>query len=153
MNKIKFGQLLVESKLITVEQLEKALAEQEKTGELLGVTLQRLGFVDEESLYLPILAQQIGVELVYVKDLHIPVETIRKIPAKFASHYKVMPVKWENGIFQIAMTRPLDIHLLDEIALVVDAKIKPVLASEGDITQAIRKYYGVGADTIEQMMG
>ncbi len=153
MNKIKFGQLLVESKLITPAQLERALAEQEKTGELLGVTLQRLGFVDEESLYLPILAQQIGVELVYVKDLQIPAETIRKIPAKFASHYKVIPVKWENGILQIAMTRPLDIHLLDEIALVVDAKIKPVLASEGDIAQSIRKYYGVGADTIEQMMG
>ena len=118
--KLKFGELLVQNKIITLEQLERALEEQKKTGEMIGVTLQRLGFVDEESLYMPILAQQIGVEFVRLKDVSIPTEIIKKIPAKFAIHYKVVPLKFENNVLSIAMTRPLDIHLLDEVSLIVE---------------------------------
>lgn len=151
-NKVKFGELLLQHKIITREQLEAALIEQQKTGEMLGVTLQRLKFVDEESLYMPILAQQIGVEFIRLKDTVIPADVLKKIPAKFAVHYKIVPLKEEKGTLSIAMTRPLDIHLLDEVALIVDGKIKPVLASEKDILEVIRKYYGVGAETIEQMM-
>src|SRR3989344_7700217 len=125
-SKTKLGQLLLDSKIITQEQLNQALAEQQKTGEMLGFTLQRLGFVEEEA--------------------------IAKIPAKLAGHYKVMPIRFEKNTLSVAMTKPLDIHTLDELALAVESKIKPVLASEKDILEAIRKYYGVGAETIEQMM-
>ncbi len=152
-SKTKLGQLLVDSKIITSEQLTKALAEQQRTGEMLGITLQRLGFVEEEAIYMPILAQQIGVEFANLKSLNIPMEAIGRIPAKLASHYKVMPVRLENNTLSVAMTKPLDIHTLDELSLSLDAKIKPVLAAEKDILEAIRKYYGVGADTLEQMMG
>ncbi|MFA5088199.1 MAG: GspE/PulE family protein [Candidatus Omnitrophota bacterium] len=152
LSKIKLGQVLVEHKVITPEQLAKALEEQKKTGELLGVTLQRLGFIDEESLYMPLLSQQLGVELVHLKERKISPKAIGKIPAKFASHYKVMPVDYQNEILTVAMTKPLDIHVIDEISLVIDGKLTPVLASEKDILEAIRKYYGVGADTIERMM-
>ena len=44
-------------------------------------------------------------------------------------------------------------HVADEIGLIVNAKLDLVLASEKDILEAIRRYYGVGAETIEQMMG
>src|SRR5689334_13143054 len=114
MNKVKFGELLVQHKIITREQLEAALVEQQRTGEMLGVTLQRLKFVDEESLYMPILAQQIGVDFVRLKDVAIPPDILKKIPAKFAVHYKIVPLKSEKNILSIAMSRPLDIHLLDE---------------------------------------
>ena len=151
-SKTKLGQLLLDSKIITQEQLNQALAEQQKTGEMLGFTLQRLGFVEEEAIYMPVLAQQIGVEFANLRSLNIPLEAIAKIPAKLAGHYKVMPIRFEKNTLSVAMTKPLDIHTLDELALAVESKIKPVLASEKDILEAIRKYYGVGAETIEQMM-
>jgi len=150
--KTKFGELLIQHKIINREQLERALKEQQKTGEMLGITLQRLGFVDEESLYMPILAQQIGIDYIRLKDITISPEVISKVPAKFAIHYKIVPIKFENNILSMAMVRPLDVHLLDEITLVVGTKIKPILASEKEILEVTRKYYGVGAETIEQMM-
>ncbi len=152
-NKSPLGQLLVEDKVITPQQLETALKEQKKTGELLGVTLVRLGFVSEEGVYLPILAQQLGVDFVRLKDLDIKSDVIDKIPAKFAYHYKIIPLSFEKDVLTVALSRPLDIHVLDEVGLVVHARLKPVLASEKDIMEAIRQYYGVGAETIEKMMG
>ena len=151
-SKSPLGQLLIEKKIITTEQLDVALKEQKKTGELLGVTLLRLGFVNQEKVYLPILADQLGVDFVNLKDISISQEAIRKIPAKFAYHYKIIPVSFENDTLTVALTEPLDIHVLDDIGLVVKSKLKSVLASESDILEAIRKYYGVGAETIEKMM-
>ena len=138
--------------VITPAQLEMALKEQKKTGELLGLTLIRLGFVDEESVYLPVLAENLGVEYVHLQNAEIPREAIAQIPAQFAYHYKVIPVEYKGGVLTVALTRPLDIHVLDDIGLVVKARLKPVLAAEKDIMEAVRKYYGIGAETIERMM-
>src|SRR3989338_7681014 len=149
---LPLGELLVKNNIISPEQLETALKEQKKTKELLGVTLIRLGFVTEEAVFLPALAQQLGVDFVHLKGKTISPEAIKQVPAKFAYHYKVMPVAFENSIMPVAMTTPLDIHALDDISLVVQARLKSVLASEKDITEAIKVYYGVGAETIERMM-
>ena len=146
------GQMLVEKNVITPEQLETALKEQKKTRELLGITLVKLGFVNEEDVYLPVLAEQLGVEYIRLKEMEISPEAISRIPAKFVSYYKIIPVEFKGDTLTVALTRPLDIHVLDEIRLVAKSKLKSVLASEKDILIAIRKYYGTGAETIEQMM-
>ena len=146
------GQILVEKKIITTVQLENALKEQKKTGELLGMALIRLGYVSEETVYLPILAEQLGVEFVQLKEITIEPEALRMVPAKFAYHYRVMPISYHHAVLTVALTRPLDIHIIDDISLVVKCRIKTVLASEKDVMEAVRKYYGVGAETIEQIM-
>lgn len=151
-SKSLLGQLLIENKVINEQQLDSALREQKKTGELLGIILVRLGFVTEENVYLPVLAQQLGVEFVHLKEKQITPTVIAKIPAQFAYHYKVIPIEFKDDTLFVAMTKPLDIHVLDDVGLVVHSRIQPVLASEKDIEEAIRKYYGVGAETIEKMM-
>ncbi len=150
--KTPIGQLLVEKNIISSDQLKKALVEQKKTSEMLGVTLVRLGFVDEDKIYLPILSEQLGVNFINLKDLSIPQEAIARVPAKIVDYYKVMPVEYKNNILTIALTNPLDIHIIDEVALASRSKIETVLASHKDIEEAIRKYYGLGAQTIEKMM-
>ena len=55
-SKFSLGQLLIERGIITQEQLEDALEEQKKTGELLGTTLLHMGFIDEETVFLPLKA-------------------------------------------------------------------------------------------------
>ncbi|MCA9409046.1 MAG: Flp pilus assembly complex ATPase component TadA, partial [Candidatus Omnitrophica bacterium] len=151
-SKFPLGQLLVEKGVISQEQLNTALQKQKETGELLGATLMALGFIDEETIFLPVLAGQIGVDFVNIKNIDIPQDVINKIPVKFASHYKVIPIDFKDNVITLATTEPLDIQIIDEIGLVVDYRINTVLASEKDILEAIRKYYGVGADTIEKMM-
>jgi len=144
------GQLLVQKGLIKINQLDKALKEQEKLGGLIGTNLIKLGFIDEEVLY-EMLSEQYGVAYVKIKNLKIPPETIEMIPAKFATHYKLIPIKSEDNLITIAMSNPLDIHTVDDLRLLLKKDIETVLASETDILESINKYYGVGAETIEKM--
>ncbi len=146
------GQLLVDNKIITSEQLEIALKKQKETGDPLGITLLKLGFVDEENYVLPIVANQMGVSYVNLNQMEIAKEVINKIPAKIAIYYKLIPIDYSDGILTIATTKPLDINIIDGVSLVVSDKIRTVLASEKEVIENIRTYYGVGAETIDQMM-
>ncbi len=150
--KKRLGEILVENGLINTDQLDIALKKQRETGELLGVTLMTLGFVDEESVFMPLLAGQLGVEFVNLRNINIPRDVIARIPAKFAVYYKVVPVRFESDLLTVATSHPLDINVIDGISLIVPFKIRTVLASEKDIAEAVRKYYGVGAETIARMM-
>jgi type II secretory ATPase GspE/PulE/Tfp pilus assembly ATPase PilB-like protein len=146
------GQVLVEKKIITPEQLELALKKQKESGEPLGIALLKLGFVDEENYFLPIVASQLGVDFVNLSQIEISKEVINKIPAKIATYYKLIPIDFSNGVLTIATASPLDVNIIDGVSLVVKEKIKTALASEKDILECISTYYGVGAQTIDQMM-
>ncbi|MCK4462839.1 MAG: type II secretion system ATPase GspE [Candidatus Omnitrophica bacterium] len=144
------GQLLIQRKLIIIEQLERALSEQEKSGGLLGSALVRLGFITEEDLY-QVLSEQFDTKYVRLKNIEIPHSVIAEIPAKFATHYKLIPISFRENTITVAMSNPLDIHTLDDLKLLLNRDIKTVLSSENDILDAIKKYYGVGAETIEKI--
>jgi len=117
-SKFPLGQLLIEKGVITQEQLDIALQKQKETGEMLGIILLELGFVNEEAVFLPVVAGQYGVDYVGLKNTEIPKEVIAKIPAKFAMHYKVVPVEVGEDSLIVAMGNPNDIHVLDELCLV-----------------------------------
>ncbi|NQT47022.1 MAG: Flp pilus assembly complex ATPase component TadA [Candidatus Omnitrophica bacterium] len=148
---ILLGEMLVDRKLITIEQLDIALAEHKKTSDFIGSTLIKLGFVTEEQL-LPILSEQIGVEYVHIDKLRIDHKVIKDVPAKFACHYKLMPVRKKGKTLTLAVTDPLDIHTLDDLKLLLNCEVNVVLGGEKDILEGIRKYYGIGADTIEKII-
>ncbi len=144
--------MLVEKGIITAEQLEMALEEQRKTGQLLGAVLINMGIVGEELAILPILAEKFGVGFVSLKAMVVPPDVLVRLPAKAVNYYKVFPIKYEQDTLVIAMSNPWDMLILDDLAMVAKCKIQPVLAGEIDILEAIREHYGVGAETIERMM-
>lgn len=147
------GKSLLEKGILTPEQLDSALARQKEKGGTLGVALLDMGLINEETASLLANAEELGIDFIRLRDMTIPPDVIAQIPAKFASYYQVMPVSFQNGILTIATTQPNDIRILDEIGLTVSARLNPVLASTKDILEAIREYYGIGAETIERMMG
>lgn len=149
--KTRLGEMLLQKNIITSPQLEIALKEQKKTGDFLSIALIKLGFATEEEMW-PILAEQLEIEYVKLKEISIEPDAIKKVPAKLVSHYKLMPIKLTSDTLIIALNNPLDIHTLDEVSLLLGMKVKAVLAGEKDILEAIRKYYGVGAETIQQIM-
>jgi len=145
------GKVLVASGLITEEQLQIGLQEQKKTGGYICATLIKLGLVKEEEVF-PILAKQLNIPYIKIKELTIPPEVIQKVPAKFVSHYKLMPIAIKRNTLTIAMSDPLEVHTIDDLRLFLGLEIETVLASDNDIAEAIRKYYGVGAETLEEMV-
>ncbi len=150
--KYPLGQLLREKNLISEEQLQEALLKQKESTEYLGQILLRSGFIDEESEFLTVLSEHIGVPFISLKEIPIDPEVISKVPAQFALFYKIIPIDFQNDTITIATGRPLDIHVIDAVGLIFPGKIKTVLASEKDILETIRTYYGIGAETVEKMI-
>jgi len=141
------GQLLLEGGLITSEQLEQALVER-KSGEFLGEALVRLGFLPETQL-IPILAEQLHVPAVSLKAQAVDPEAVRKVSARLATRYHCVPLTLTNGTLHLAMADPFNVGALDELRLLLKCELKPFLAGSREIEEAIQRYYGVGASTIE----
>lgn len=148
---ILIGQMLIEENIITPEQLDTGLKEQKKNNDFICATLVKLGFSSETKIF-EVLSQHLNIPYIKLKDKEIALETVQKVPAKFASHYKIMPIEFKDNFLLIAMTDPLDIRALDDLRLLLNLDVKPVLASEPEIIDAIRKYYGVGAETLEKII-
>ncbi len=145
------GEMLVNDEVITPEQLEMCLNEQKKSGKFICQIIADLGFATEEKV-LTVLSQQLKIPYVRLKDKIIAKPVADRVPARFAVHYKLMPLEDKDGILSIAVTDPLDLHTLDDIKLILSCEVRPFLGGEKDIIEAIKKYYGIGADTIESIM-
>lgn len=146
---IKIGQMLISKGLITPEQLKIGREEQRKTGEFIGKTLVRHGFLKEDDL-LRTLSEQLNILYVKLKNTQIDPAAVKKVPAKLAWHYKVMPLRFADDKLVIATSDPL--RSLDDVRLFLGQQVKPVLASESDIIEVIKTHYGVGADTVEAII-
>jgi len=145
------GTILVEKKLVAPEELSRVLAEQEKNGESLGSALIKRGTLTEEQL-LQAFSEQLNIPFIHLKDVPIKQDVIDRVPARLVQHYKVMPIGWENGTLTVALSDPQHLWSLEDIGLHLSCPVEPVLASTGEILEAITKYYGVGADTIEKIL-
>lgn len=148
---ILLGERLIKKGLITRSQLDAGLEEHGKTGQFLGVTLIKLGFINEEELY-PVLSEQLNIPYVKIKDITVPLEALEKLTVKYACHYKIIPIKFEKDRLTVAIADPLDIRTLDDLNLLLRCEVAAALASESEITEAIKKYYGIGAETIEEII-
>jgi len=150
-NSTPIGEALLREKVITPEQLEACLKEEKKSGKSICQIIVDLGFATEEKV-LPVLSKKIGIPYIRIKDGEIERSVIEKVPARFAVHYKLMPLELEGNTLAIAVTDPLDVHTMDDVKLLLGYEIHPFLAGEKDILEAIKRYYGIGAETIERIM-
>ncbi|MFH1855999.1 MAG: ATPase, T2SS/T4P/T4SS family [Candidatus Omnitrophota bacterium] len=149
---VKIEDILVKKKIIAQEQLDKALEEQKKKGGFLGDILVNMGFVDEEE-FLKVLSEHLKIDYVKLRKIEIAEEVIKKVPPKFAWHYHIMPVRFSDNTLTIAVFNPMDVLPIDDIEINLGYRVEKILAAKEDILWAIRKYYGVGAETIEELLG
>lgn len=145
------GQMLINKGLITSEQLEIGLREQKRHGGYIGENLIKRGFIKEEDFY-PVLSEQLGIDFIRPNEIIVSPDVINAVPANYASHYKFIPIRLEGTVLTIGVTDPLDIQTMDDIKLVLGRDIRPVLATKTDILESIKKYYGIGAETIERII-
>ncbi len=145
------GQILVASGKLDPDDLDMALREHHKTGERVGAVLTKMGLVTEEDV-LDALAQQLNLSYVRLSDITIPEDVISSVKAKLVTHYNFVPVEKTPNMLKVAVMDPLNIHLLDDLRLILKTEIEPVVASSKEIKDAIKKYYGLAAETVEQLM-
>jgi len=139
------GTRLIEKKVISEDQLQIALKEQEKTrGEkTIGTILVEMGFISEGALG-EILSESTGIKKFDIRSAMIDSKLVKKIPKEFANHNKLIAVSSTEDSVNIAMADIFDIVAVDQIrrCFPPNFKIIPVYATEVDILSAIDQYYG-----------
>jgi type IV pilus assembly protein PilB len=139
--KKRLGELLVENKLLTEEQLKQALAEQKKAGLKLGQYITRQGMLNENQI-VDMLSRQLKIEKYHPDRYSIDIDLSRLIPFETAQKLQVAPLRKKGRLLTIAMTDPLDINALDTIEITANAEVEPVVCTEREINQLIIGLYG-----------
>ena len=147
----RLGEILLEKKLITGQQLEHALLEQKKSGTLLGRVLIRLGYLSERQL-LEGLAEHLQLPVVNLGQFAVDEQVIKKVPVRFAWYYRCMPLRLKGKTLMLAMSDPLQVRPLDDLKVHYGLEADVVLSTDTEIQEAIQRFYGVGADTIGEII-
>ncbi|WP_075185698.1 GspE/PulE family protein [Teredinibacter haidensis] len=130
--RIRLGDLLVAQQLISQDQLEKALADQKKTGRKLGRQLVEMGFVDENAL-LSLLSRQLDIPFIELKHFRFDRELVASLPESLARRYRVMILRDDADGVLLGMSDPTDIFGLDELQKVIHKPIKPAVVRESEL--------------------
>jgi CheY-like chemotaxis protein len=146
--KMHLGELLVESGIITVKTLERALVRQRGSGKRLGTVLDEMGVMSQEEL-IEALAQQFGFETVRdTSSRDIADALLELIPKEIALQKLVFPLRRQDGKLSLAITDPFDTDTIEFLEQKTSLQIVPVLATRDDILDAVRQHYlqGESAD-------
>jgi type IV pilus assembly protein PilB len=136
----RIGELLVREKLISPDQLKKAIDEQKKSGGRLGFNLVKLGFVTEKELT-AFLSRQYGIPTIDLASQEIDPEIVKLIPEDVAQKYQVLPISRTGSTLVVAMADPSNIFAIDDIKFLTGYNVEPLVASDAAIKNAIEKYY------------
>lgn len=139
--------MLLNAKMVTPAQIDDALQNRVFFGGKIGTSLVELGFLREEDL-----AQFLGRKLMvpYIAPealLHIPAATIALIPQEMALKYRVIPLELKQRRLSLVMSDPSDLAAVDEISFITGYVIKPMIAPEFRLLQALNLYYGLQIST------
>ncbi len=141
------GQELVDSGLVSADQLAVAQETKKNLGGDLGHILIKKGFITEEQV-LEFLSQRLNIPFVSLKDYTIDPEVTKTVPLSLAEKYHFMPLFRIEDTLTVAMADPLDVFAIDELQSALKCKVQPVLASAAEIERLISENYrgAEGAD-------
>ena len=144
--KMRLGDLLVNNKIITQDQLEKALKYQHKHSVRLGEALVSLKVISENKL-LSVLKYHLKIPIVDLRKIPISKKVIGLLSSDIAKKYRAIPVKTDDSpgkkALFIAMSNPLDLDAIKDIEFASGFRVQPLLTKESDIIAALSHYYNI----------
>ncbi|HWD92325.1 MAG TPA: GspE/PulE family protein [Verrucomicrobiae bacterium] len=118
---------------------------------LLGFICRERGIA--EDVFLQKLAQALNWPFLEMAKVEVPAPARNKISTKVAFQHSVMPTNVLDGSVQIAVSNPFDTAMLNAVRFDARGPVQFALAPKAEIEKALKKYYGVGAETLEEMGG
>ena len=141
----RIGDQLIDSGVITEDQLKIAVLEQNRAGARLGEVLVQLGFLTE-SVLKEALGESLGQDSVNLKEVVPDPDALKMIDKALAVRLKVMPVNYsvDEEKLRVAMPDTFDIITIDRITAILpdSVRVEPLLASESEVMLAIDQFYG-----------
>lgn len=139
--KIPLGQLLIQSGIITVKTLDRALVRQQTCGLRLGAVLLEMGVITDDEL-LEALGQQSGLETVKRIPLdQLPPELLVLVPGELALAKQVFPLRERDGALYLAVSNPLDDDSLGHLQRHSSRRVVQVLSTPEEIRNAVKHHY------------
>ena len=142
----RLGEVLVSESLISQEQLAEALEDQLVNGGRLGSCLLRLGYISEDVLT-AVLSKQYGVPCINLSYFDVDPDVASLLSLEIAKQYQVLPLSRMGSTLTIAMVDPTNVIALDELRFMTGLNIQPLVASESQVNDAIKKQFGLTFDT------
>ncbi len=149
---MNLSHLLLTHGLLTDSQLGDALSLQRAEGLRLDRAIVQLGLLTEQQL-LELMAKQLHLPMVRLQDLTITPEILRALPSKVVYRKRLVPISRENGVLNVATSDAFDLYAFDDLRLSTGLDVQPVLAPRDDIDKFIKSHYGLGGDTLDEMVG
>lgn len=142
--KKRLGELLIEAGLLDEHQLRSALNHQQQWGGRLGKNIVKLNMVEEDAL-LAFLARHFRLPAIDFTQIRIQPGVLKLVPRDTAVKHHVMPLfvgeEGKKPFLALAMANPADLSSADEIEFATRKKVRPVVASDSGIEQALAYYY------------
>jgi len=155
MSHIALKNILATAALATPEQFENwqkawRVAVTNGSQESLLEFVSRESGISEE-IFLTQLGAVLGWPFLELRKINIPTEARNKISTKVAFQYLVLPTDYQNGTLQVVVSNPFDTSMLSAVQFDARAPVQFALAPRGEIDKALKKYYGVGAETLDEL--
>jgi len=138
--KIRLGELLIEHKVITHQQLEAALKSQKERGGKFGRILMDLGYIDETKL-LNFLSQQLHIPFIDVRYYHLKPKIIRRLPETIARRFRCIVIDEIKGSYLVGLADPTDLFAIDEISRILQSSLRLCTVRESDLLHVIDEIY------------
>jgi general secretion pathway protein E len=144
-------ELLLQTGLFTDTQISEILQNQRTSGQPLVTALVKAGTVSEEKL-LQALATALHLSFTRITEKEIDAAARARVPTKVVFQHNVMPMRADNGTLVVAASDPFNLTMLEAVRLVAKCRVQLALSTAADIAKALKRYYGVGAETLDELM-
>ncbi len=146
----RLGQILIDKKVLSPEQLEEALKRQQEEGGRIGEVLIRLKFLKEETLLKGLCVQW---QLPYVPTLNLnsidPSLTL-DIPLSLAKRHLFLPIKRAGDLIRCATSKPMNLTALDDFRLLLGAPMELAVVPPGEMLRCINQVYELATESPEE---
>ncbi|WP_305821987.1 GspE/PulE family protein [Massilia brevitalea] len=138
--KIRLGEVLIQQKLLSEEQLNQALADQKRTGRKLGRVFVENGFVTEEQIS-GALARQLDIPYINLKFYNISDQLVRLLPETAARRFRALVLEDRPNTVLVGVSDPTDLFAYDEIARLLKKGVELAVVNETEVLHTIDRIY------------
>lgn len=138
--KRRLGNILVNAGKITGYQLQEALKSQRTLGKKLGEILLDSKIITEEDI-IEAIEQQTGIKKVDLNTINFDRKAITLIPQNLCDKYLLIPFGFDNNKIKVALADPLNIFAIDDVAISTGFEIESFISKKDDIKKFIGIYY------------
>lgn len=141
----RLGEMLTEAGLLTNEGLEDALAKQKGSGLRLGDFLIDKDIVPEDKI-IDMLSSQLQIKKFDPNDFEVTPELALIIDNEIATKYRLVPLRKDDFILNVAMVDPMDVQALDALEKLCDIEVEPVICSKSQLSLLTNGIYGIHSE-------